>query len=182
MKIELFGSDPEKDKSEDVSFIDQAYRPEILESIEIDSHRSIEGEPRTVILEENDFLEFTFDDGTIWFAQQDDLSKILDGSTRSKNGTLTIPPHLAFNTGKRGAITKILLKMARVLRPPATEIAKPIVRKIAQEIELQIVAEGFHTISRDFILNKGVGGVDFSNRFYYCSMAPAQAPKDPSKN
>jgi hypothetical protein len=124
--------------------------------------RDATAQPHTVKLGDDQFVQFEFDDDTVWFSSSQNIAELFPDSTiktRSANKdevTINIPFELGRDIVQErgGGLKRVLLKIVRVFVRKQTP--KQTVMELAADLEKQVLATdpGLYSIADDFSLTK----------------------------
>lgn len=113
-----------------------------------------------VTLQDTDFVQFEFDDDTVWFSNSRNINELFPGSVIKERGnaldTVIIPVELGRDLiqERGGGLKKVFLKVLRIFRRKETPVEA--VRDLAADFEAQVLGTepGLFFIGDDFSLTK----------------------------
>lgn len=108
----------------------------------------------SIPLNDEDVVEFVFEDGTTWLSNTNTMQEIFPEAikpTRERKTQVVIPTEISAETGERGLVKKVLLKIVNILTKKAVQIG---VEKLAGELEDKQLEEkiGLFRLAPDFQL------------------------------
>jgi hypothetical protein len=117
-------------------------------------------ETAEIKLEDNDLLEFVFEDDTTWLCSRDTIDEVFPQATapsRSAAGAFELPLALESDSTERGVVGDIALKVLNVFTKKA--ISKKI-KDLAADLERKQLEDqsGLYKVERDFSLHKFLPG------------------------
>ncbi|MBD0288910.1 MAG: hypothetical protein ICV79_26325, partial [Flavisolibacter sp.] len=115
-------------------------------------------ETNEVVLDQNNLVEFVFEDGTTWLSSPDTIDEVFPQATaptRSASGSFEIPLSLQGDAAERGVVSDIALKVLNVFTKKA--IGRE-VRKLAEDLERKQLENqsGLYRVDAHFVLQKFV--------------------------
>jgi len=126
-------------------------------SFQVDGKIRGKSKSHSIILEDEDMLEFVFSDGTTWLSTQNTLEDIFPEAAKpeSKRGPkqFQIPIEISMPASERGIIKKVVVKVINILAKKAIQVS---VNKLAGELEDKQLKnqEGLFRLSSDFELHE----------------------------
>ena len=117
-------------------------------------------QPHTVTLEDNHFVQFEFDDDTVWFSSSQNIAELFPDSTIRERGTNEVTVSIPFELGRDivqergGGLKRVLLKIVRVFIRKKTP--EQTVLELAADLEKQVLGNdpGLYSIGDDFSMTK----------------------------